>query len=40
MAERMKATTETINGSHTAFIAQPVAVSTFILKAVAHASAA
>ena len=33
MAERMKATTETINGSHTAFIAQPVAVANFIKKA-------
>lgn len=37
MAERMGATTETIDGSHTAFIAQPVAAAAFILKAVAHA---
>jgi pimeloyl-ACP methyl ester carboxylesterase len=36
MADRMNATTETIDGSHTAFIAQPVAVSAFILKAIAH----
>ena len=36
MAERMGAVTETIDGSHTAFIAQPVAVAAFILKAVAH----
>jgi pimeloyl-ACP methyl ester carboxylesterase len=34
MAERMKATTETIDGSHTAFIAQPVAVARFIEKAI------
>ena len=30
MAERMGATTQTIAGSHTAFIAQPVAVANFI----------
>jgi hypothetical protein len=29
----MGATTETIDGSHTAFIAQPVAVATFIRQA-------
>lgn len=39
MAERINATTETINGSHTAFIAQPVATAAFILKAVAHVRA-
>ena len=33
MAERMKATTETINGSHAAFIAQPHKVAQFIEKA-------
>jgi pimeloyl-ACP methyl ester carboxylesterase len=33
MAERMKATTETINGSHLAFIAQPRKVAQFILQA-------
>lgn len=33
MAERMKATTEHINGSHTAFIAQPAKVAAFIQKA-------
>jgi pimeloyl-ACP methyl ester carboxylesterase len=33
MAQRMKATTEEIDGSHTAFIAQPVAVAAFIRKA-------
>jgi pimeloyl-ACP methyl ester carboxylesterase len=32
-AERMKATTEEINGSHCAFISQPVAVANFIKKA-------
>ena len=32
-AERMKATTEEINASHCAFIAQPVAVANFIKKA-------
>lgn len=36
MADRIGATTETINGSHTAFIAQPVAAATFIRKAVDH----
>ena len=35
MANRMKATTETIDGSHTAFIAKPVAVAAFIAKALA-----
>ena len=34
-AERMKATTEEINGSHCAFISQPVAVANFIKKALA-----
>ena len=33
MAQRMKATTEEIDGSHTAFIAQPVAAAAFIRKA-------
>jgi len=33
MAERMGAVTESINGSHTAFIAEPVRVATFITKA-------
>ena len=33
MADRMKATTETINGSHAAFIAQPRKVAQFIQKA-------
>jgi pimeloyl-ACP methyl ester carboxylesterase len=33
MADRMKATTETINGSHAAFIAQPRKVAEFIRKA-------
>jgi pimeloyl-ACP methyl ester carboxylesterase len=33
MADRMKATTETINGSHAAFIAQPRRVAQFIEKA-------
>jgi len=33
MAQRMGATTETIDGSHTAFIARPVAVASFIRKA-------
>jgi pimeloyl-ACP methyl ester carboxylesterase len=32
MADRMKATTESIDGSHTAFIAQPVRVASFIKK--------
>lgn len=36
MAEHIGATTETIHGSHTGFIAQPVAAAAFILKAVAH----
>ncbi|MDX1888869.1 alpha/beta hydrolase [Mycolicibacterium sp. 050158] len=36
MAERIGATTETIGGSHTAFIAQPVAATAFILEAVDH----
>jgi len=35
MAKRMGATTETIAGSHTAFIARPVAVAAFIRRAVA-----
>jgi len=35
MAERMGAATESIAGSHTAFIAQPVAVASFIKKALA-----
>jgi pimeloyl-ACP methyl ester carboxylesterase len=34
MADRMKATTETIDGSHAAFIAQPRKVAQFIQKAV------
>lgn len=33
MADRMDATTDAISGSHTAFIAQPVAVASFIKKA-------
>ena len=33
MAQRMGATTGTIDGSHAAFIAQPVAVATFIRQA-------
>ena len=33
MAKRMGATTEEINGSHTAFIAQPVAAAAFISRA-------
>jgi pimeloyl-ACP methyl ester carboxylesterase len=33
MAERMKATTDSVKGSHTAFIAQPVYVANFIKKA-------
>ena len=37
MAQRMRATTETIDGSHTAFIAQPVAVASFIRKALTAA---
>ena len=35
MAERMGAVTESINGSHTAFIADPVRVASFITKALA-----
>jgi pimeloyl-ACP methyl ester carboxylesterase len=35
MAERMGAVTESINGSHTAFIANPVRVASFISKALA-----
>ena len=35
MAERMGAVTESINGSHTAFIANPVRVAGFITKALA-----
>jgi pimeloyl-ACP methyl ester carboxylesterase len=35
MAERMGAVTEVINGSHTAFIANPVRVASFITKALA-----
>jgi pimeloyl-ACP methyl ester carboxylesterase len=37
MAERMSATTKSIAGSHTAFIAQPVAVAGFIAEALAAA---
>jgi hypothetical protein len=33
MAQRMGATTDTIDGSHTAFIAKPVAVAAFIRQA-------
>jgi hypothetical protein len=33
MAQRMGSTTESINGSHVAFIAQPVAVAAFLKKA-------
>jgi pimeloyl-ACP methyl ester carboxylesterase len=33
MAERMRAETQTIDGSHTAFVAQPVAVAAFIRQA-------
>src|SRR5215467_1539853 len=40
MADRMKATTETINGSHAAFIAQPRKVAQFIEKAVGDQRAA
>jgi pimeloyl-ACP methyl ester carboxylesterase len=39
MAKRMGATTESIAGSHTAFIAQPVAVAAFIRRALAPAAA-
>jgi pimeloyl-ACP methyl ester carboxylesterase len=35
MAQRMGAVTESIDGSHTAFIAQPVRVASFITKALA-----
>jgi pimeloyl-ACP methyl ester carboxylesterase len=35
MAERMKATADSISGSHTAFIAQPMRVASFIKKALA-----
>ena len=35
MADRMGATTKSIAGSHTAFIAQPVAVAAFIAEALA-----
>jgi pimeloyl-ACP methyl ester carboxylesterase len=35
MAERMNATTDSISGSHTAFIARPVHVANFIKKALA-----
>ena len=38
MAKRMGATTEEIAGSHTAFIAQPVAVAGFIADALAAGS--
>jgi hypothetical protein len=34
-AQRMKATTESIDGSHCAFIAHPVAVTSFIRRALA-----
>jgi hypothetical protein len=37
MAERMHATTESVDGSHTAFIAQPDIAASLILKAVAAA---
>jgi len=37
MAERMGATTQTIAGSHTAFIAQPVAVANFVKLALSPA---
>jgi pimeloyl-ACP methyl ester carboxylesterase len=36
MAERMGAVTESIDGSHTAFIASPVRVAAFIAKALDH----
>jgi hypothetical protein len=35
MAQRMGAVTETISGSHTAFIANPVRAASFITKALA-----
>jgi hypothetical protein len=34
MAKRMGATTETLNGSHAAYISLPVATAQFILRAV------
>jgi hypothetical protein len=37
MAEGIGATTETIAGSHTAFIAQPVAAASFIKQALTAA---
>jgi pimeloyl-ACP methyl ester carboxylesterase len=37
MAQRMNATTKSISGSHTAFIAQPVTVAAFIAEALAAA---
>ena len=37
MAERMGATTETIDGSHTALIARPVDVASFIRQALTAA---
>jgi pimeloyl-ACP methyl ester carboxylesterase len=37
MAERMGATTRSIAGSHTAFVAQPVTVAEFISEALAAA---
>ena len=37
MAQRMNATTKSITGSHTAFIAQPVAAAAFIAEALAAA---
>jgi hypothetical protein len=33
MAERMKAVTDSVSGSHTVFIAQPVLAASFIKKA-------
>jgi pimeloyl-ACP methyl ester carboxylesterase len=39
MAERMKAVTESVSGSHAAFIAQPVRVAGFIMKALASCPA-
>jgi hypothetical protein len=38
MANRMGATTQTIAGSHTAFIAQPVAAAALIKRALTAAS--
>ncbi len=35
MAERMKAVTESVSGSHSVFIAQPVRVAGFVMKALA-----